>query len=189
MGLTAEKVAQQWKVSREDQDAFAVAQRTRRRWPPSPRAVQGDEICPTWCATICPIFGPARCASTERVFDADEGPRPDPLPKAGQAAPGVRRAGRSPPATASQMSDGAGAVLLMSEAAMKRSISSRSRASAASRSPACRRRSWASVRSRPFPALKQAGVNRQTSDWIELNEAFAAQALAVMRTLELDPAR
>ena len=88
------------------------------------------------------------------------------------------------------MSDGAGAVLVVSEKILKQ-FNLKPLARFAGYSVAvCRRRSWASARSRPFRRCpKQAGITQNDVDWFELNEAFAAQSLAVMRHLDLDPAR
>ncbi|MBP8923994.1 MAG: acetyl-CoA C-acyltransferase, partial [Thauera sp.] len=119
MGLTAEKVAQQWKVSREDQDAFAVESH-RRACAAIAAGHFADEILPYAVKSYAPgADGTVRI--TERVVEHDEGPRPDAAAdtlarlKPVFAARGSVTAGNS-----SQMSDGAAAVLLMSEAALKR---------------------------------------------------------------------
>ena len=87
------------------------------------------------------------------------------------------------------MSDGAAATVVDVGASARRSSASRRwRASSPTRWPACRRRSWASARSRRSrKALKQAGLTLADIDLIELNEAFASQALAVIEALGLDP--
>ena len=189
MGLTAEKVAQQWKVSREDQDAFAVE--SHRRACAAIAAGQfADEILPYAVKSYAPgADGTVRI--TERVVEHDEGPRADASGatlarlKSVFSARGSVTAGNS-----SQMSDGAAAVLLMSEAAVKRYDVK----------PIARFASFAVAGVPPevmgigpveaIPrALARAGVTMADIGWTELNEAFAAQALAVMRQLEMDPAK
>ena len=121
MGITAEKVAAQWKVSREDQDAFAVASHQK-----AAKAIAAggfrDEILPYEIEPPRrPTSRPARSCTGKKVADTDEGPRPDSTIeglaklKTVFAARGSVTAGNS-----SQMSDGAGAVVLMSEKAMKK---------------------------------------------------------------------
>ncbi|MER2554774.1 MAG: acetyl-CoA C-acyltransferase [Thauera sp.] len=188
MGLTAEKIAQQWKVSREDQDAFAVE--SHRRACAAIAAGQfADEILPYAVKSHAPgADGTVRI--TERVIEHDEGPRADASSatlarlKPVFAARGSVTAGNS-----SQMSDGAAAVLLMSEAVLKRY----------NVAPIARFASFAVAGVPPevmgigpveaIPrALARAGVQLADIGWTELNEAFAAQALAVMRQLGMDPA-
>jgi hypothetical protein len=125
----------------------------------------------------------------ERVIENDEGPRPDSsLEGLAKLRPVFAAKGSVTAGNASQMSDGAGAVLLVSEKILKQF----------NLKPIARFRGFAVAGVPPeimgigpieaIPrVLKQAGVNQDDVDWIELNEAFAAQALAVMRTLELDP--
>ncbi|MCL2658267.1 MAG: acetyl-CoA C-acyltransferase [Betaproteobacteria bacterium] len=190
MGLTAEKVAQRYGVSREDQDAFAVASHQKACAAIAAGKFKA-EITPYLVRGHLPDFASSAVRIVERVFDTDEGPRPDSSLeglaklKTVFAAKGSVTAGNS-----SQMSDGAGAVLLMSEAALKRTGAR----------PIARLRGFSVAGVPPeimgigpiaaIPkALKHAGVNLADVDWIELNEAFAAQALAVMRDLKLDPAR
>ncbi|MBK7658876.1 MAG: acetyl-CoA C-acyltransferase [Betaproteobacteria bacterium] len=190
MGITAEKVAAKWKVSREDQDAFAVASHQK-----ASKAIAAggfrDEILPYEVTTAAPDLATGQVVTRTRVADTDEGPRPDSTLeslaklKTVFAARGSVTAGNS-----SQMSDGAGAVVLMSEAAMKRHGAV----------PLARFAGFAVAGVPPeimgigpiaaIPkVLKLAGVSQQDLDWIELNEAFAAQALAVIRELGLDPAK
>ena len=189
MGLTAEKVAQQWKVSREDQDAFA-AESNRRAVAAIAAGAFKDEITPYLVSSYKPGEGGA-VRVTERLCDTDEGPRADASPATlGKLKPVFAARGSVTAGNSSQMSDGAGAVLLMSEAAVKRY----------GVTPIARFRSYAVAGVPPeimgigpveaIPrALKAAGIAQDALDWIELNEAFAAQALAVMHDLELDPAR
>ncbi len=190
MGITAENVARQWKVSREDQDAFAVASHQK-----AARAIaEGGfkaEILPYEIETASPDLAAGQVVRRKRLADTDEGPRPDSSLeslaklKTVFAAKGTVTAGNS-----SQMSDGAGAVVLMSEAAMKRHGAK----------PLARFLGFAVAGVPPeimgigpikaIPkVLRQSGVKAADLDWIELNEAFAAQALAVIRDLGLDPAK
>jgi acetyl-CoA acyltransferase len=190
MGLTAEKVAQRYAVSREDQDAFALASHEKALAAMAAGRFR-DEVLPYAVRSHLPDLATNTVRISERVFDTDEGPRPDSslegLAKLRTvfAARGSVTAGNS-----SQMSDGAAAVLLMSEEAVKRTGAT----------PIARFRSFAVAGVPPeimgigpveaIPrALGLAGMAQDDIDWIELNEAFAAQALAVMRTLHLDPAK
>src|SRR5687768_12688844 len=120
MGITAEKVAQQWKVSREDQDAFAVESH-RRATRATADGLFREEILPYEVETASPDLAKGDIVRRKRLAEVDEGPRPDSTTdslaklKTVFAARGSVTAGNS-----SQMSDGAGAVVLMSEGAMKR---------------------------------------------------------------------
>jgi len=189
MGLTAEKVAQQWQISRDDQDAFAV-ESNRRAVAAIAAGAFKDEITPYLVSSYKPGEGGA-VRVTERLCDTDEGPRADASPATlGKLRPVFAARGSVTAGNSSQMSDGAGAVLLMSEAAVKRY----------GLTPIARFRSYAVAGVPPevmgigpveaIPrALKAAGIAQGELDWIELNEAFAAQALAVARQLDLDPAK
>ena len=189
MGITAEKVAAQWKISREDQDAFAVESH-RRAVSAIAAGKFAAEISPYQVRTHAPSPD-GTVKIVERLFEVDEGPRPDSSIEALArlrpvfAAKGTVTAGNS-----SQMSDGAAAVLLMSEAALKRynatPIARFAAFSVAGVPPEIM--GIGPVEAIPR-ALKQAGLAQDQIDWIELNEAFAAQALAVMRELKLDPSR
>ncbi|WP_277061028.1 acetyl-CoA C-acyltransferase [Rivihabitans pingtungensis] len=189
MGLTAEKVAQQWKVSREDQDAFAVESH-RRAIAAIQAGAFASEITPLDVSYRTPNLASGEVLVQNKVLDTDEGPRLDTtlegLAKLKTVfdAKGSVTAGNS-----SQMSDGAGAVVLVSEKVLKQF----------NLTPLARYVSFA-VKGVPpaimgigpkvaIPAaLANAGIAQSDLKWIELNEAFAAQALAVMRDLELDPA-
>ena len=189
MGLTAEKVAQQWKVSREDQDAFAVESH-RRACAAIAAGHFADEILPYAVKSYAPgADGTVRIA--ERLVEHDEGPRPDAAADTlGKLRPVFAARGSVTAGNSSQMSDGAAAVLLMSEAALKRY----------DLKPIARFASFAVAGVPPevmgigpveaIPrALARAGVAMADLGWTELNEAFAAQALAVMRQLDMDPAK
>ena len=187
MGLTAEKVAQQWEISREAQDSFAVQSNHRAAAAIAAGAFR-DEITPYTVRTHVPGAGGVVRVS-ERVCDTDEGPRPDAsVAGLGKLRPVFAARGSVTAGNSSQMSDGAAAVLLMSEAAVKRY----------GVTPIARFCSYSVAGVPPeimgigpieaIPrALKAAGVQQSDLDWIELNEAFAAQALAVARQLDLNP--
>jgi acetyl-CoA acyltransferase len=189
MGLTAEKVAQRWQVSREDQDAFALESH-RRATAAIAAGHFRDEIAPYSVCAHLPGEG-ATVRVVERVCDTDEGPRADASPEGlAKLKPVFAARGSVTAGNSSQMSDGAAAVLLMSEAGLKRTGAT----------PIARFVSYAVAGVPPavmgigpveaIPrALAAAGVAQSELGWIELNEAFAAQALAVVRQLGLDPAR
>ena len=190
MGLTAEKVAAQYAVSREDQDAFALASH-RKALAAQAAGRFGDEILPYAVRAHLPDLQTYTVRIVESVVSADEGPRADSSAEGlAKLRPVFAARGSVTAGNSSQMSDGAAAVLLMSEAALKRTGAT----------PIARFRSFAVAGVPPeimgigpveaIPrALKQAGIAQADIDWIELNEAFAAQALAVIRTLDLDPAK
>ena len=188
MGITAENVAKQWKVTREEQDAFAVASHQKAM-----RAIAAggfkDEILAYEIESALPDLMTGAIKHKKKMADTDEGPRGDStlesLAKLRTvfAARGSVTAGNS-----SQMSDGAGAVLLMSEKALKKY----------NVQPIARFVSFAVAGVPPeimgigpikaIPkVLSQAGLKADDLDWIELNEAFAAQALAVIKELGLNP--
>ena len=193
MGITAEKVAEEWKVSREEQDAFAVASHQKALAAIAAGEFR-DEISPYEILSHVPDLAGNTIQLRKKLADTDEGPRADtsmeglarlrPVFRNGQFG-GTVTAGNS-----SQMSDGAGAVLLASEQAIKDY----------GLTPLARFVSFSVAGVRPevmgigpiaaIPkALKQAGLTRDQLDWIELNEAFAAQALAVIRDSGLDPSK
>ena len=190
MGLTAEKVAQQWRVSREAQDAFAL-QSHQRAIAAMAAGEFADEITPLSVQQRSVDLETAEVQVTTRTVDIDEGARPDTslegLAKLRTvfAARGSVTAGNS-----SQTSDGAGALLLVSEAALKRyNLKPLARfVSYASRGVPPHIMGIGPIEAIPA-ALKAAGLTQDGLDWIELNEAFAAQSLAVMNTLGLDAAK
>ena len=191
MGITAEKVAEEWKVSREDQDAFALASHQKALAAIAAGEFR-DEITPYEVIARVPDIAGNTVRVKRTLVEIDEGPRADtsmealaklkPVFRNGQFGGSVT-AGNS-----SQMSDGAAAVLLASESAVKQY----------GLTPLARFVSFSVAGVRPevmgigpiaaIPkALKQAGLSQDQLDWIELNEAFAAQALAVIRDCGLDP--
>ncbi len=190
MGLTAEKVAQQWKVSREAQDAFALASHQKAL----AAQAAGEFSAETFAVQVAQRKMNLALGEVDvswQSFTQDEGPRVDTsldgLAKlrAVFAAKGSVTAGNS-----SQTSDGAGALLIVSEKALKQF----------NLTPLARFVSFAIKGVAPeimgigpkeaIPAaLRLAGLKLYAIDWIELNEAFAAQAVAVMQELQLDPAQ
>jgi acetyl-CoA acyltransferase len=190
MGLTAEKVARQWKVSRDAQDAFAVE--SHRRAVAAMKAGEFTaEITPVDVTERIVNLETAEVTATSRTLNLDEGARPDTtlegLAKLRTvfAARGSVTAGNS-----SQTSDGAGALILASEAAVKRfGLKPLARfVSYASRGVPPHIMGIGPIEAIPA-ALRYAGLKQDDIDWFELNEAFAAQSLAVMNTLGLDPAK
>jgi acetyl-CoA acyltransferase len=186
MGLTAERVAEQWRVSREDQDAFALESH-RRACAAIATGRFADEIAPYMVEQHVPgEGGVVRIGRREVVLD--EGPRPDiSAENLARLRPVFAARGSVTAGNSSQMSDGAGAVLLMSESAIKRSgavpIARFAGYAVAGVPPAVM--GIGPIEAIPR-ALRLAGVTQEALDWIELNEAFAAQALAVMGQLGLD---
>jgi acetyl-CoA acyltransferase len=190
MGLTAEKVAKQWQISREDQDAFAVESH-RKACAAIAAGHFRAEISPYTVRENLPDLASGQVRVREFVADTDEGPRPDSAPdKLAKLKPVFHARGSVTAGNSSQMSDGAGAVLLVSEKVLKEH----------NLTPLARFAGYAVGGVAPeimgvgplaaIPkVLAQAGITQDQLDWIELNEAFAAQSLAVIRELGLDPAR
>ncbi len=188
MGLTAERVAAQYGVSREDADQFACESHRKAIQAIAAGDFQ-EEIVPV----------PVRVASTENgkpavtevQFTADEGPRADTSVEAlAKLKPAFHAKGVVTAGNSSQMSDGAAAVVVISA----------ERAQAIGARPLARLVAYAYAGCEPelmgvgpvyaIPkALKLAGLTLDQIEVIELNEAFATQSLAVIRTLGLDPAR
>jgi acetyl-CoA acyltransferase len=193
MGITAEKVAEEWKVSREDQDAFALGSHQKAIAAIAAGEFK-DEISPYEVISHLPDLAGNTVRLRKALIDTDEGPRADSsLQSLAKLKPVFRNAqfgGTVTAGNSSQMSDGAAGVLLASEQAIKDY----------GLTPLARFVSFSVAGVRPevmgigpiaaIPkALKQAGLTKAQLDWIELNEAFAAQALAVIRDCELDPAK
>ncbi|HSD39201.1 MAG TPA: acetyl-CoA C-acyltransferase [Rhodocyclaceae bacterium] len=190
MGLTAEKVAQKYGVSREDQDAFAQASH-QKATAAIAAGLFRDEITPYLVREHQPDFKSSTVRIVEKVIENDEGPRPDSsLEGLAKLRPIFAAKGSVTAGNSSQMSDGAAAVLLMSEAALKRynvtPIAKYSGFSVAGVPPEIM--GIGPVEAIPR-VLKRAGVAQSDVGWVELNEAFAAQALAVIRTLGLDASK
>jgi acetyl-CoA acyltransferase len=190
MGLTAEKVATQWKISRQAQDEFALASH-QKALAAMAAGHFANEITPVEVTDRTPDLQSGEVIETRRVVSLDEGARADTTLeglaklKTPFAARGSVTAGNS-----SQTSDGAGALILVSEKALKQY----------GLTPLARFVSFAAKGVPPHimgigpieaipAALRYAGLKLDDIDWFELNEAFAAQSLAVINTLGLNPAR
>jgi acetyl-CoA acyltransferase len=190
MGLTAERVATGWKVSREEQDAFALASH-RKALAAQAGGEFSAEISPYPIRENVPDLASGRIVARARSFDRDEGPRSDTSSdglaklKPVFAAKGSVTAGNS-----SQTSDGAGAAVVVSERVLRE----------LGLTPLARWVGFAVGGVAPevmgvgplaaIPkVLRSTGIRQDQIDWIELNEAFAAQSLAVIKELGLDPAK
>jgi len=190
MGLTAENVAKQWKISREAQDAFAL-QSHQRALAAIAAGEFSDEITPVDIVEHFPDLATGGISTQTRTVILDEGPRPDTSPeglaklKPVFAAKGSVTAGNS-----SQTSDGAGCIILASEKAVTQfGLTPLARfVSFASKGVPAEIMGIGPIEAIPA-ALRYAGLTQDQLDWIELNEAFAAQSLAVLETLELDQAK
>jgi acetyl-CoA acyltransferase len=190
MGITAEKVAERWKVSREAQDEFALASH-QRAVKATANGEFKDEITPYTIVNRSPDLATREVRIAKRDATQDEGPRADTsLEVLGKLKTVFAKEGSVTAGNSSQMSDGAGAVLLCSEAALKRY----------NLTPIGRFVGYTVAGVPPeimgigpkeaIPrVLKQTGLNLNDMDWIELNEAFAAQALAVIHDIGLDRAK
>ncbi|MDP1734572.1 MAG: acetyl-CoA C-acyltransferase [Sulfuritalea sp.] len=190
MGLTAEKVANQWKVTREMQDQFALESHQR--------AIAGqqagefnDETTAVEIVERVPNLSSGEIELKKRSVNRDEGARAEStLAALAKLKPVFAAKGSVTAGNSSQTSDGAGALILVSEKILKQF----------NLTPLARFVSFA-VRGVPpeimgigpkeaIPvACKAAGITQDQLDWIELNEAFAAQSLAVIQDLGLDPAK
>lgn len=190
MGLTAEKVAQQWKVTREAQDEFALESH-RRAIAAQQAGDYAAEITPIEIIERFPNLSTGQIDIKTRLVKDDEGARADTnLEALGKLKPVFAAKGSVTAGNSSQTSDGAGALILVSEKILKQH----------KLTPLARFVSFA-VKGVPpeimgigpkeaIPAaLRNAGLTLDQIDWIELNEAFAAQALAVRQELDLDPAK
>jgi acetyl-CoA acyltransferase len=190
MGLTAERVARHYSVSRADQDAFALASH-RKAVAAQAAGRFADELIPVPVTTAVPGANAAKPTVTESIFAADEGPRADSsLEALGKLKPAVHAQGTVTAGNTSQTSDGAAATILM-EAGRARELGIH---------PLGRLLAYAATGCLPEEmgmgpvsairkVLRIAGFTLSDIGLIELNEAFAAQALAVIHELGLDPAR
>jgi acetyl-CoA acyltransferase len=190
MGLTAEKVATQWKVSREDQDAFALA--SHQKALAAQAAGEFDaEVSPLEVSENVPDLATDKVVTRKNLVQRDEGPRADTsLEGLAKLRPVFAAKGSVTAGNSSQMSDGAGASILVSDRVLQE----------LRLAPLAR---WVGYAVAGVPpavmgvgpiaaipkVLKTTGIRQDQLDWIELNEAFAAQALAVIRELGLDPAK
>nr|MBL8455736.1 acetyl-CoA C-acyltransferase [Zoogloeaceae bacterium] len=190
MGLTAERVAQRWEISREAQDVFAVASHRK-----ACDAIAGGhfkaEISPFSVCDHVPDLASGEVRQRARTPTDDDGARCDvTVDTLARLRPVFDAKGSVTAGNASQMSDGAGSVMLVSERVVKEH----------GLTPLARFAGYAVGGVAPeimgvgpivaIPkVLRQVGIGAQDLDWIELNEAFAAQALAVIKELGLDPSK
>ena len=180
MGMTAENVAEKYQISREDQDQFALESQKRTEHANQNQLFQDE---------IVPIEVPHKKGST--IFNTDEHPRPDTTyEKLAQLKPAFRKSGTVTAGNACGRNDGAAALVLMTE----------SKANELKIKPLARVIDWAAAGVSPevmgigpVPAVKKllerTKKNIDDIDLFELNEAFASQALAVIRELGLDQSK
>jgi len=190
MGLTAEKVATKWGISREAQDFFAEASH-RKACAAIAAGHFRDEITPYTVCDYQPDLASGEIRQRQRTPENDEGARADiSVEKLAKLRTVFHARGSVTAGNASQMSDGAGAVMLVSEKVLKEH----------NLTPLARFAGYTVGGVAPeimgvgpivaIPkVLAQVGIRQQDLDWIELNEAFAAQALAVIKELDLDPGK
>jgi len=190
MGLTAERVAKRYKISREDQDAFSLESHKRAIAAQAAGKFDG-ELVPVTVTRATPGKGRGKVEIKETQFTADEGPRADSTAEAlAKLKPAFAATGTVTAGNSSQTSDGAAMTVLMEA----------KRAQALGLKPLGRLITYATAGCLPeemgvgpiyaIPkALKLSGLKLSDLEVIELNEAFAAQSLAVIRTLGIDPAR
>jgi len=190
MGLTGEKVAERWKVSREDQDAFALASHQKACAAIAAGHFRA-ETTPYEVVTHLPDGASGAVRVARRLIEVDEGPRLDSsLEALARLKPVFSTRGSVTAGNSSQMSDGAAAVILVSDRILREF----------NLSPLARFAGFAVAGVPPevmgigpvaaIPkVLDRAGIKQDALDWIELNEAFAAQSLAVIRELKLDPSK
>jgi acetyl-CoA acyltransferase len=190
MGLTAERVAERWKISREAQDEFAVASH-KKALAAQQSGEFNDEISAFTLNERFPDLSSGEIRVNSRQIALDEGPREDTsMEGLARLRPVFANKGSVTAGNSSQTSDGAGALIVVSEKVLRQF----------DLTPLARFVSFA-VRGVPpeimgigpkeaIPAaLKAAGLKQDDIDWIELNEAFAAQSLAVIQDLGLDPSK
>ncbi|KAG0315209.1 hypothetical protein BGZ97_008473 [Linnemannia gamsii] len=188
MGLTAERVAQRWNIKRDAQDLFAFASH-QKALQAQAAGEFNDEVVPFEAIERFPDLHRRELDLRKQLTSQDEGPRADTsLEALAKLKPVFANGGSVTAGNSSQMSDGAAALLVVSEKILKQF----------NLTPLARFVSFA-VRGVPpdimgigpreaIPAaLKAAGLKQEQLDWIELNEAFAAQSLAVIEELKLDP--
>src|SRR5579864_1749410 len=190
MGLTAERVARHYNVSRDDQDAFALTSHQKALGAQAAERFQ-DELIPVTVTNAVPGTKAGKPQVSESVFGADEGPRADTSPQAlAKLKPAFHATGTVTAGNASQTSDGAAAAILMDAGRAKELGLAPLARLVAYTATGCLPEEMGVGPIHAIPkALKLAGLTLEDIGLIELNEAFAAQALAVIRTLGLDPAK
>jgi acetyl-CoA acyltransferase len=195
MGLTAERVARHYSVPREDQDAFAL--RSHQKAIAAQSAGRfAEELVPVTITTAVPSAKAGKPTVSESIFSADEGPRADTSAEAlAKLKPAFAAQGTVTAGNSSQTSDGAAAVVLMDSArAQELGIKPLGRLTAYAATGCLPEEMGIGPVSAIPKALKRAGLTIDQIGLIELNEAFAAQVLAVVRELarngcEIDPDR
>ncbi len=190
MGITAENVAKQWKVSREAQDAFALESHLRAIMAQAAGEFT-DEMTPIDIVDRFPNLLTSEQGTKTRTVSLDEGPRADTsLEGLAKLRPVFAAKGSVTAGNSSQTSDGAGALILASEKAVKLyGLTPLARfVSFAARGVPPEIMGIGPIEAIPA-ALKYANLQLSDIDWIELNEAFAAQSLAVIESVGLDPAK
>ena len=189
MGITAEKVAEEWKISREDQDAFALASHQKAIAAIAAGEFR-DEISPYEVLSHSPNLAGNTIQLRKLLVENDEGPRPDTtlegLAKLRTVFRNPQFGGTVTAGTSSQITDGASCMIVMSA---QRAQDLGIQPLAVIRSMAVAGVDPAIMGYGPVPAtqkaLKRAGLNMADIDFIELNEAFAAQALPVLKDLKV----
>ncbi|MDQ6681241.1 MAG: acetyl-CoA C-acyltransferase, partial [Pseudomonadota bacterium] len=187
MGLTAEKVATQWKVTREAQDAFALESH-RRALKAQQAGEFSDEMTPVDVVERFADLERGEPGTRTRTVTLDEGPRPDTsIEGLAKLKPVFAAKGSVTAGNSSQTSDGAGALVLASEKAVRQfDLKPLARfVSFASRGVPPQIMGIGPIEAIPA-ALRYAGLQIADIDWIELNEAFAAQSIAVIESVGLD---
>jgi acetyl-CoA acyltransferase len=190
MGLTAERVAKHYGISREDQDAFALSSHQKALAAQAAGRFK-DELIPVSVTTAVPGANAGKPTVTEMIFAADEGPRADTSVEAlAKLKPAFHAQGTVTAGNSSQTSDGAAAVVLM-EAGRARELGIRPLGClVAYAATGCLPEEMGIGPLSAIPkVLKRAGLTLDDIGLIELNEAFASQALAIIRVLGLDPQR
>ena len=190
MGLTAERVARHYNVSREDQDAFALESHNKALAAQAAGRFK-DELIQVKVTTAVPGAKAGKPVTSETLFSADEGPRADTTLEAlAKLKPAFHAQGTVSAGNSSQTSVGAAAVVLMdAERAKELGLRPLARLVAYAVTGCLPEEMGIGPVTAVPKALARAGLKLGEIDLIELNEAFAAQALAVMRELGLDPAR
>lgn len=187
MGITAENVARDWNISREAQDNFAL-ESNKRAVDAIKNGYFKDEILPIEVTHNLPDEKTHKVKQKKMVIDTDEGPRADTSVEAlGKLKPAFATKGSVTAGNSSQMSDGAGCLVLVSEKYLKEHkltpIAKFLGFSVTGVPPEIM--GIGPIKAIP-QVLEQVGLTLDQIDWIELNEAFAAQSLAVAHDLKLD---
>ena len=190
MGITAEKVAEKWQVSRQAQDEFATAS-NRKADAAQKAGFFAEEITPIEISSKKADEKTGEIIRTIKVVDSDEGIRADTTPEGlAKLKPAFAATGSVTPGNSSQMTDGAGVLVLVSGEYLKQhglKALGKFHGFAVS-GVAAEIMGIGPIKAIP-QLIKQQGLELKDIDWIELNEAFAAQSLAVINELGLDPSK